>query len=165
MHHLLKDHAARIAILGAGGMGKSSLALAALHQEAIVAKFESHRYFISCEGANSSADLISFVALYFGVTAHSQLLKAIILCLSSISGPVLLVLDNLETAWEPTDGREQVENFLSLLTDVHNLHLVVSPLFTQFAGLIQYYFLYNRSQCEVLKDQDKYNGHIPSFHH
>ncbi|KAJ7874606.1 hypothetical protein B0H13DRAFT_2551486 [Mycena leptocephala] len=40
--------------------------------------------------------------------------------------PSLLILDNLETLWEPTESRANVEEFLSLLTGVEHLALVIS---------------------------------------
>ncbi|KAJ7816392.1 hypothetical protein B0H13DRAFT_1923585 [Mycena leptocephala] len=35
-------------------------------------------------------------------------------------------LDNLETSWEPTESREKIEEFLSLLTDVEHLALIIT---------------------------------------
>jgi hypothetical protein len=43
--------------------------------------------------------------------------------------PSLLVLDNLETTWENFSSRSEVEEFLSLLTDVPHLGLMVSNVF------------------------------------
>jgi hypothetical protein len=37
----------------------------------------------------------------------------------------LLILDNLEILWEPTESRGKIEEFLSLLTGVDHLALVV----------------------------------------
>jgi hypothetical protein len=41
----------------------------------------------------------------------------------------LLILDNLETLWEPTESRANIEEFLSLLTGVEHLALVVCCMF------------------------------------
>ncbi|KAJ7023859.1 hypothetical protein C8F04DRAFT_1270925 [Mycena alexandri] len=38
----------------------------------------------------------------------------------------LLMLDNLETPWEPTHSRGGVEEFLSLLTDIHHVALIIT---------------------------------------
>ncbi|KAF7340686.1 NB-ARC domain-containing protein [Mycena sanguinolenta] len=38
----------------------------------------------------------------------------------------ILVLDNLETCWEPLDSRNDVEEFLSLLTDIMHLALLIT---------------------------------------
>ncbi|KAJ7218219.1 hypothetical protein C8J57DRAFT_1732300 [Mycena rebaudengoi] len=45
--NILIQDSAHIAILGAGGMGKTSLATAALHNPQVEAKY-SHRYFVPC---------------------------------------------------------------------------------------------------------------------
>ncbi|KAJ7442413.1 hypothetical protein FB451DRAFT_1440110 [Mycena latifolia] len=79
---LLTKDTPRIAILGAGGMGKTTLAKAVLHYPDIAARYGEH----SC----------------------------------------LLILDNLETLWEPAKTRGDIEEFLSLLTDVPQLSLIIT---------------------------------------
>jgi hypothetical protein len=37
-----------------------------------------------------------------------------------------LVVDNLETPWEPIQSRSGIEEFISLLTDISHLALIVS---------------------------------------
>lgn len=130
IHHvidlLVKVKPARIAILGPGGMGKSSLALTVLHHEDVISKFGQNRYFIGCDTASSYPELLTLITSYFGLAIDKTSSKAIIRYFSSISEPSLMVLDNLETPWEPSGCRLQAENFLSLLTDIPHLHLVVS---------------------------------------
>ncbi|KAJ6533795.1 hypothetical protein DFH09DRAFT_125089 [Mycena vulgaris] len=120
---LLKD-SARIAILGPGGMGKTTLAMAALHHSAIVEQYKI-RHFISCESTNTSVELVSIVGSHLGLEPSNQLLKAIIQHFRR-SGPCLIVLDNLETPWEPLEFRAGVEEFLSLLSDVPTLGLLIT---------------------------------------
>jgi hypothetical protein len=43
----------------------------------------------------------------------------------SNSPPTLLILDNLETIWEPAESRRDVEKFLCLLTDAEHLAFIV----------------------------------------
>jgi hypothetical protein len=115
---------ARVAILGSGGMGKTTLALAALHSSDVERKYE-HRYFVSCESANSASDLISSVGSHLGLEQSKQLSKIIFRHFLG-RGPAVLVLDNMETPWEPGSTRAKVEEFLSLLADVPQLALIVS---------------------------------------
>lgn len=122
---LLHKTPAHIAILGPGGIGKSSLALAALHDERVIDAF-SDRYFIPCDSAYSAGDLVSLIATYFGIVESSKPTKAIVKYLAKLSGQAVLVLDNLETSWEPHSSRSAVEEFLSQLADMKHLALIVS---------------------------------------
>lgn len=121
--YLLHNESPRIVILGPGGMGKTSLAQAALHHEEVVAKY-SERYFVPCHSSLTSAELISTVASHIGFEGGKRS-REIVQYFSSNS-PSLLVLDNFETTWEHTSTRTEVEDFLSILTDVPHLALLVS---------------------------------------
>ncbi|KAJ6548124.1 hypothetical protein DFH09DRAFT_1169832 [Mycena vulgaris] len=120
---LLQD-AARVAVLGPGGMGKTTLAMTALHCTAVTEKY-TIRHFISCESANTGSDLVSIVGSHLGLEPSRQLSKAIVRHFGE-SGPCLLVLDNVETPWEPLESRPGVEEFLSLLTDISTLTLLIT---------------------------------------
>ena len=117
---------ARVAILGTGGIGKTALAITALHSPGVQEKYV-HRHFISCESANTCADLIGILGSHLGLAPTKQLSLAIVKHLASLEA-IILVLDNLETPWEPPMFRSQVEDFLCLLTDIPQLALVVSVL-------------------------------------
>jgi hypothetical protein len=120
----LRQNAARVAILGPGGMGKTTLALAVLHHPDLEQRY-AHRHFISCESATSGAELISLVGSYLGLEQSTQLSKAIFHHFLD-SGSSILVLDNFETPWEPLPGRAEVERFLALLAGAPSLALLVS---------------------------------------
>ncbi|KAJ7859339.1 hypothetical protein B0H14DRAFT_3864107 [Mycena olivaceomarginata] len=115
----------RIAILGPGGIGKTSLALAIMHEPRVVTAFGANRFFITLNAAYSSHDMIGKIAQYFGLAADGGP-KAVLRHLGTIRAPILLVLDNMEDCWEPPSARPQVEDFLSHLTDVAELHLIVT---------------------------------------
>ncbi|KAJ7732013.1 hypothetical protein B0H16DRAFT_1468818 [Mycena metata] len=117
--------APRIAILGGGGMGKTSLARAALHHTDTCAKFE-HRFFVSAEAATTAVKLAALIGLHLGLEPGKDLTKAVVLYLARQTGPCLLILDNLETPWEPIQSRGGVENLLSLLTEVEDLALMIT---------------------------------------
>jgi hypothetical protein len=122
---MLDKKSPRIAILGGGGMGKTSLARAVLHHPDTSAKFE-HRFFVSGEAATTSIELAALVGLHVGLNPGENLTKPVVQYFSRKS-PCLLVLDNIETVWEPIQSRSGVEEFLSLLTDVEHLALIVCP--------------------------------------
>jgi hypothetical protein len=123
----LKQDSPRVAILGTGGIGKTALALTAIHHPDIEAIF-THRYFISCESASNSADIVSALAAQLDIADSAQALKAVVRHLSSAAAAerTLLVLDNLETPWEPPTLRGDVEGMLTHLTDIPHLGLLVS---------------------------------------
>jgi hypothetical protein len=112
--------------MGPGGMGKSTLAMAALHHPAIINKYKL-RHFISCESANNCADMVAIIGSHLELEPSNLLSKSILYQLARC-GPCLVVLDNFETSWEPTDSRRQVEDFLSLLADIPSLALLVGDL-------------------------------------
>lgn len=114
----------RITILGPGGIGKTSLARAALHHSAVVAKYQ-HCFFISCESAHTSTDIITLLAAHLNLPPDKNLAKKV-LDYFARSPQCLLVLDNFETPWEPTESRSDVEELLSHLTAMEHLALIVS---------------------------------------
>ncbi|KAJ7819672.1 P-loop containing nucleoside triphosphate hydrolase protein [Mycena leptocephala] len=115
---------ARIAILGAGGMGKSSLSRAVLHHPEITANYKDC-FFVPSDSATTSVGLAGVIGSHLGLKPGKDLTKAVIQSLSE-RPHCLLVLDNLETSWEPAESRAGVEEFLSLLTDVSHLALIIT---------------------------------------
>ncbi|KAJ7232657.1 hypothetical protein B0H12DRAFT_189530 [Mycena haematopus] len=105
-------------------MGKTTLARAVLHHPDVLSKFE-HRFFVSAESATNSIELAALVGLHVGLNPGQDLTKPVIQYFSK--QPIcLLILDNLETAWEPMQSRDGVEKFLSLLTDVDHIALMIT---------------------------------------
>jgi len=48
-----------VAVLGAPGIGKTTVCLAALHEEQVAQKFGGRRWFVRCDGAGSAQTLLS----------------------------------------------------------------------------------------------------------
>ncbi|KAJ7451374.1 hypothetical protein FB451DRAFT_1525764, partial [Mycena latifolia] len=115
----------RVAILGAGGMGKTSLARAFLHHPAISARYDQCRTFVACDAASSSVQLAAIIGAHVGLKPGKDLTRPVVRYFST-APPSLLVLDNLETIWEPRESRGEIEKFLSLLTDVDHLALIIT---------------------------------------
>ncbi|KAJ6461511.1 P-loop containing nucleoside triphosphate hydrolase protein, partial [Mycena vitilis] len=122
---LFGEGSPRIAILGAGGMGKTTVARAVLHHAQITTRYEEHRHFVACDSARSKLELAAHVGAHLGLKPGRDLTRAVVQHLSSKPAS-LLILDNLETVWEPMECRKEIEDFLSLLTDVKHLAFIVT---------------------------------------
>ncbi|KAJ7107030.1 hypothetical protein C8R44DRAFT_744900 [Mycena epipterygia] len=134
--NVLLEDSARAAIMGPGGMGKSTLAMAVLHHPAIIDKYPN-RHFVSCESAYTSIDLISIIGSSLGLEWTRKLSQAIVRHFSQC-GTCLLVLDNLETPWEPLESRGQVEEFISLLADIPNMALLITMRGAERPGKVKW---------------------------
>ncbi|KAJ7493580.1 hypothetical protein FB451DRAFT_1164474 [Mycena latifolia] len=122
--NLLNQESPRIAILGAGGMGKTSLARAALHHPDVASKYK-HHFFVACDSANNSIGIAGLLGVHLELKPGKDLTKPVLRYFSRRPYS-LLILDNLETAWEPKESRGHVEEFLSLLADIEHLALIIT---------------------------------------
>jgi Cdc6-like AAA superfamily ATPase len=123
--HLFNTGVPRIAILGAGGMGKTSLARALLHHTEITARYSQHRFFVACTSATTKLELVNLIGGHLGLKPGKDLTRTVLQHFSN-NPPSLLILDELETLWEPVSSRGEIEELLSLLTGVEHLALMAS---------------------------------------
>ena len=116
-----------VAVLGAPGIGKSALCLAALHDPKVRERFGQRRWFVRCDGADSAGALLSGLAAELGVTgegAAGALQGRITAVLAA--GPAVVVLDNFETPWIGDPDPLLVEELLRALAAVPSVGLAVS---------------------------------------
>ena len=119
-------------IRGTGGIGKTDLALVALHDDEVKQKFGLQQYFLSCETSItvqafyiSLADMLGISKEQNSINLQDSILDTLP-DLISVHGYVSLCLDNFETVWDPPASRVQVESALSDLAQQPHLSLIVT---------------------------------------
>jgi hypothetical protein len=70
-------------------------------------------------------ELANLIGSHLGLKPSKNLTQAVLQYFVNNS-PSLLILDELETLWEPTSSRANIEELLSLLTGVEDLVLMAS---------------------------------------
>ncbi|KAJ7273529.1 hypothetical protein B0H12DRAFT_496918 [Mycena haematopus] len=114
----------RVAILGAAGIGKTSVASMVLFDPRVVECFGDHRYFISCDAAGGKDDLLTAIAGPLGLQGD-KLQKKILEALGKPEHRSVIVLDNFESPWDSTSKKE-VESFLASLCALDTLAVLIT---------------------------------------
>ena len=119
---LLDDNPRPLPILGGPGMGKTTIALKALHDKRVAERFRERRWFVRCDGVKTRAELAAAIARALDLPLAPDVEQSVLAALAA--APAALVLDNGET---PLDGDgAPVEEFLSVLATIESLALVVT---------------------------------------
>ena len=127
-----------VALIGSGGIGKSSIAKAVMHNKHIVSFFGFHRCFVTYDDVATSMmthnTFLTHLARALSI-ADSPLLTIIAKLRAS---PTLLVIDNAETFLEA--GTEDVGRIKGAITELGTVNLFTSfsrpavPTCQTFAG-------------------------------
>ncbi|KAF8722322.1 hypothetical protein AX14_009900 [Amanita brunnescens Koide BX004] len=123
----------RVVIHGAGGMGKTSVAISVMENTAVATRYDtSHRFWVPCIGAKSIALFLDILLKSFRITQDTgDPLGDLISGLEASNDPRLVLLDNFETAWSlPEDltdgGRISVEVILDRLAAIPHLAILIT---------------------------------------
>jgi tetratricopeptide (TPR) repeat protein len=120
---LVREPPGRVLLLGAAGVGKSTVSLAVLHRPEVVARFRERRFFARLDAAPDAESAALALAGALRVISGPDLWQRALSVLAA--GPAVLVLDNLETPWDG-DDQSGTEALLAELAAVPGLSLVAS---------------------------------------
>lgn len=120
----------RIAILGAGGMGKTSTALYLLHHDLASARYGHRRYLVTCDAVTSAESLALRILQILKATPNKRENPLTSLhCALKSSPPTLLLLDNFESLWD-ADGadlnRSGIRDLLQKIAGIPAAALIVT---------------------------------------
>ncbi|KAJ7902805.1 hypothetical protein B0H14DRAFT_1148483 [Mycena olivaceomarginata] len=125
---LILNHApARVAIVGSGGIGKTSIALTSIHHAKVEKEFLCQRFFLSCEAILTADTLVLELLMLFGLSVDSSgpmsPMDTLRLFLQSMTSKCLLCLDNFEIPWD--SDKDRIESLLMSIT-VQHLTLIIT---------------------------------------
>jgi hypothetical protein len=124
---VLRHAPARIAIVGPGGIGKTSIALTSIHNSEVEKYFLGRRFFLSCEAATTADTLALALLKLFDLSADSSGSRSptdvLVSFAQSMNSKCLLCLDNFETPWDC--DKDNVESLLIKMA-VPNLTLMIT---------------------------------------
>ncbi|KAJ7742824.1 hypothetical protein B0H16DRAFT_1463906 [Mycena metata] len=90
------------------------------------------------EPTTTVIELAALIGLHLGLELGQDVMKLVTQYFTRQSSPCLLILDNLETPWEPVQSRGGVESFLSLLADVDHLALIITLRGSERPGQVRW---------------------------
>ncbi|KZV78268.1 hypothetical protein EXIGLDRAFT_847689 [Exidia glandulosa HHB12029] len=117
----------RVAIMGAGGLGKTTLATAVAQHVDVAMTFVTRHFLVTAEAAAGADDLLTGMLTTFGLSTSSDPLASLLQHFRSHER-TLLVIDNLETIWNSANAqqRRMTEAVLSKLANVTSLTLIIT---------------------------------------
>jgi hypothetical protein len=113
-----------ILIQGAPGIGKTALTKAVANDDAAIERFgQAHRWFVELETATTAALMQDAITRALGADPQRGFKATLALIRQR---PGLLVLDNLETPWDPGTERRATEDTLAAVAAIPGVAILAS---------------------------------------
>ncbi|KAJ7596150.1 hypothetical protein C8J56DRAFT_1160383 [Mycena floridula] len=119
---------ARFAILGTGGMGKTSVAVKVVRDARLLECYPEHyQAWFPCVQATSFPLLLDTVHSALDLPSDTKnMLNAILNELQSLDKPMILLFDNFETPWNAPGARAEVTQFLQDIDAIPHVAIFVT---------------------------------------
>lgn len=128
---LLSDDVPAVLVQGGPGIGKTELTKTVAYHPSIVEHFAARRRLVRLETSTTAKQMKNAVILAIGGTPQLGFSETI----AALGGkPTLLILDNLETPWEPVGQRQETEQALADLSAVPGMTVLASFRGFDFVG-------------------------------
>ncbi|KAF5367691.1 hypothetical protein D9758_009876 [Tetrapyrgos nigripes] len=148
---LCETNQVHIAILGAGGIGKTSVALHIMQNLLIKEKFADRYYFIPCEMLPDATKLMQGLVQAIGLqVAQGKGPLDVFLAYLKGDKKVLLILDNFETPWN-SKGQTEVKNLMEHICSAKPVSVIVTMRGTDGPGQIKWHKLGGQSGLPALE--------------
>ncbi|KAF5318318.1 hypothetical protein D9758_018681 [Tetrapyrgos nigripes] len=148
---LYETNQVHIAILGAGGIGKTSVALHVMQNLLIKEKFAERCYFISCGMLPDAINLIQGLVQAIGLqVAQGKGPLDVLLAYLKGDQKVMLILDNFETPWN-SKGQTEVKNLMEDICSAKSVSVIVTMRGTDGPGQIKWHKLGGQSGLPALE--------------
>ncbi|KAE9384678.1 TPR-like protein [Gymnopus androsaceus JB14] len=137
---LCQGEHAHLAIMGAGGMGKTSLALHIMEHAKVREKFQEHAYFVPCEMMPDAPSIIQGLlqVLKLSIPEGKSGYETMEAYLKSSQKPILLVLDNFETPWYSSTNQNAVQNLIEKICGQRIISTIVTMRGAEGPGNIEW---------------------------
>ncbi|KAG8959056.1 hypothetical protein FRC03_008512 [Tulasnella sp. 419] len=125
---VLSATSTRVVILGSGGMGKTSVALKAVHNPRIIERFGVYRRWVPCEQATSLPIFIELIAKSLGLppSTSNDRFSEIVAFLEELGVLQIVLFDNFETIWDLEGEQSAVAVILSRLASIPSLSFIIT---------------------------------------
>ncbi|TDL26476.1 hypothetical protein BD410DRAFT_836364 [Rickenella mellea] len=123
---ILNNAQAKLAILGPGGIGKTTVASAIFNNPQIQDMFPDYRIFVSCESLSTAESLLETLCKAFNLSVQNGSLYTTLKDFIQSTSTVLVVLDNFETLWDTNNVSNEIESLLKNLCSLKSLSTIVT---------------------------------------